>query len=122
MICRYNIRDMFEIYRRESDPANVQELVTAGWKNLEVMKKFGRLDEHTLREIFKPWTDGEITLYHWVWPAAMYTYYWMQWSTWATPHLWPSICNEAAVSNCHWQNMETILGCNLPVVEHSSSI
>lgn len=54
MICRYNIRDMFEIYRRESDPANVQELVTAGWKNLEVMKKFGRLDEHTLREIFKP--------------------------------------------------------------------
>jgi len=54
IICRYNIRDMFEIYRRESDPANVKELVTAGWKNLEVMKKVGRLDEHSLREIFKP--------------------------------------------------------------------
>jgi len=45
---------MFEIYRRESDPANVKELVSAGWKNLEVMKKVGRLDEHSLREIFKP--------------------------------------------------------------------
>ena len=51
---RYNIRDLFEIYRAESDSAKVNELVTAGWKNLEVMKNLARVDRRTLREIFRP--------------------------------------------------------------------
>lgn len=52
VFCRYNIRDLFEIYRSESDPAKVEELVAAGWKNLETMKKLAAVDEHTLNQIF----------------------------------------------------------------------
>ena len=50
--CRYNIRDLFEIYRSESDPAKVEELVATGWKHLETMKKLAAVDEHTLSQIF----------------------------------------------------------------------
>lgn len=43
---------MFEIYRSESDPVKVEELVAAGWKNLETMKKLAAVDENTLNQIF----------------------------------------------------------------------
>lgn len=36
----------------ESDPAKVEELVAAGWKYLETMKKLAAVDEHTLSQIF----------------------------------------------------------------------
>lgn len=44
--CRHNIRDFVELHREETDPHKVQELVSAGRKNLETLRQLSGLDKY----------------------------------------------------------------------------
>ncbi len=52
--CRYNIRDLFEIFRGEQDVVRRQQLIARGWKNVEAMRQLSKLEEKDLQELFIP--------------------------------------------------------------------
>ncbi len=48
---RYNIREVFEVYRNETDPNKIKQLVSDGWENAETLKKLSKWTPET-------WTFG----------------------------------------------------------------
>ena len=48
---RYNIREVFEVYRNETDPDKIKQLVSDGWENAETLKKLSKWTPET-------WTFG----------------------------------------------------------------
>ena len=48
---RYNIREVFEVYRSETNPDKIKQLVTDGWENVETLKKLSKWTPET-------WTFG----------------------------------------------------------------
>jgi hypothetical protein len=48
---RYNIREVFEVYRNERDPDKIKQLVSDGWENAETLKKLSKWTPET-------WTFG----------------------------------------------------------------
>ena len=41
----YNIRDVFEVFGEERDPARVQSLISRGWRIRDVLEKLGTIEE-----------------------------------------------------------------------------
>ena len=41
----YNIRDMFEVFQDERDPARMQNLISRGWKIRDVLEKLSTIEE-----------------------------------------------------------------------------
>lgn len=41
----YNIRDMFEVFQDERDPARIQNLISRGWKIRDVLEKLSAIEE-----------------------------------------------------------------------------
>lgn len=46
-IRRYNIREIFEVYRNETDPDKIKQLVSDGWENVETLKKLSKWTPET---------------------------------------------------------------------------
>lgn len=41
----YNIRDMFEVFQDVRDPAQVENLISRGWKIRDVLEKLSTIEE-----------------------------------------------------------------------------
>lgn len=48
---RYNIREVFEVYRNETNPDRIKQLLSDGWENVETLKKLSKWTPET-------WTFG----------------------------------------------------------------
>jgi hypothetical protein len=50
---RFNIRELFELRRHESDPARIASIVKGGQEDLDTMRRvFGTADRQTLHSLF----------------------------------------------------------------------
>lgn len=47
ILSRFNVRDMFELYAGETDPAKIARLMSDARVNLETMQKMSEWDSHT---------------------------------------------------------------------------
>ena len=44
-LCRFNVREVFEIYRHESDPQKIDDLFLMGSRTLATLQLLAKLDE-----------------------------------------------------------------------------
>lgn len=44
---RHNMREIFEVYRNETEAERIKKLVADGWKNLETLNKLSKWDAET---------------------------------------------------------------------------
>lgn len=49
----WNVRELFELYRGESDPAKIAQLVAGGREDAEIISMFRRLPENELAKLYK---------------------------------------------------------------------
>ena len=41
------MREIFELYRRETEPKRIEQLVSDGWKNVDTLNKLSKWDPET---------------------------------------------------------------------------
>jgi hypothetical protein len=50
---KYNVRDLFDLYRYETQPKQIDILVNNGKADLEFLASFKQLNDTTLKRLFK---------------------------------------------------------------------
>ncbi|KAI9592176.1 hypothetical protein BDF19DRAFT_452583 [Syncephalis fuscata] len=50
---KYNVRDLFDLYRHETEPKRIATLIENGQADLRVLTDFNRIDKPTLECLFK---------------------------------------------------------------------
>ena len=47
LFCRHNIRDIFEIYSKETNPDTIDDLISMGERNIKTFQVLSKLDKET---------------------------------------------------------------------------
>ena len=48
LYCRCNVRDVFELYKREYDPGRIEHLLQRGFDDLHAFCQFEKLDKNSM--------------------------------------------------------------------------
>ena len=50
-ICRYNVREVFELYRQETSSAKIKDVIQRGEEDLLAFSQFQKLDSNSLQVV-----------------------------------------------------------------------